>query len=150
KAKQYTFISSISASDEASIPPANGDETAKLATLADPKTEDLGKEFENYGGLKVLCERAAAAAFPDRATIVRPGYIVGPGDPTDRFTYWPVRASQPGDMLAPGSPDDPLQWIDVRDPAAWLIPVVEHRTTGAFHAVGPHPPASWGDVLDWC
>jgi 2'-hydroxyisoflavone reductase len=90
-AQRYIFISSISAYDEAAMPATGGDETAKLATLADPKVETMGKEFENYGGLKVLCEKAAQAAFVGRCAIVRPGYIVGPGDPTDRFTYWPVR-----------------------------------------------------------
>ena len=149
-ASRYIYISSISAYDEASIPPANGDETAKLATLADPKVEDMGAEFQNYGGLKVLCEKAVQEAFPGRATIVRPGYIVGPGDPTDRFTYWPVRLAKGGDVLAPGTPDDPLQWIDVRDLAEWLVTLAENETVGEFNAVGPTPPAKWGDVLKAC
>lgn len=149
-AAQYIFISSISAYDESSIPAAGGTEDGKLASLADPTVETMGKEFENYGGLKVLCERAAAAAFPRGATIVRPGFIVGPGDPTDRFTYWPARAARGGEVLAPGTPDDPLQWIDVRDLAAWLVHLAEESTTGAFNAVGPTPPARWGDVLQTC
>ena len=149
-AQQYIFISSISAYDEASIPAAGGDEDTKLATLADPTVETMGDQFQNYGGLKVLCEQAAAAAFPGKATIVRPGYIVGPGDPTDRFTYWPVRIARGGEVLAPGSPDDPLQWIDVRDLAAWLVKLVEDGTTGTFNAVGPGTPARWGGVLDAC
>jgi 2'-hydroxyisoflavone reductase len=145
---RYIFISSISAYAE--NPAQGGDETTKLAELADPSVETMGKEFENYGGLKVLCERAALAAFPDRCTIVRPGYIVGPGDPTDRFTYWPVRVARGGDVLAPGSPGDPLQWIDVRDLADWLITLVEHGATGTFNAIGPTTPARWGDVLQAC
>jgi 2'-hydroxyisoflavone reductase len=149
-ASQYIFISSISAYDEASIPASGGTEDVKLATLADPTVETMGAQFENYGGLKVLCEQAAEAAFPGRATIVRPGYIVGPGDPTDRFTYWPNRVAKGGDVLAPGAPDDPLQWIDVRDLAEWLVRLAEDGTTGAFHAVGPTPPARWGDVLQTC
>jgi 2'-hydroxyisoflavone reductase len=149
-ASQYIFISSISAYDEASIPAAGGDETAKLATIPDPTVETMGDAFQNYGALKVLCEQAAEAAFPGRATIVRPGYIVGPGDPTDRFTYWPVRVARGGEVLAPGSPDDPLQWIDVRDLAAWLVTLAEQGTPGVFNAVGPTPPARWGDVLDTC
>lgn len=148
--KHYIFISSISAYDEGATPPEGGDESVKLATLKDPTVETMGAEFENYGGLKVLCEQAVSAAFPNRSTIVRPGYIVGPGDPTDRFTYWPVRIAQGGDVLAPGAPDDPLQWIDVRDLADWLVNLVEHTTTGAFNAVGPAQPARWGDVLDAC
>jgi 2'-hydroxyisoflavone reductase len=149
-ASQYVFISSISAYDEAAIPADGGTEDLALATLKDPTVETMGAEFENYGGLKVLCEQAAEAAFPGRATIVRPGYIVGPGDPTDRFTYWPNRAAAGGEMLAPGKPDDPLQWIDVRDLAAWLVNLAEEGSAGAFNAVGPTPPARWGDVLQTC
>ena len=79
---------------------------------------------------------------------MRPGYIVGPGDPTDRFTYWPVRIARGGEVLAPGSPDDPLQWIDVRDLAEWLVTLVENGTAGTFNAVGPAIAGRWGDVLD--
>lgn len=149
-ASRYIFISSISAYDEKSTPANGGDESVKLATLADPTVETMGKEFENYGGLKVLCEQAAQAAFVNRAAIVRPGYIVGPGDPTDRFTYWPVRIAAGGEVLAPGSPDDPLQWIDVRDLGEWLVTLAENETTGVFNAVGPSQPARWGDVLASC
>lgn len=150
QAERYIYISSISAYDDAAVPPANGDETTALAVLADPTVETMGKQFENYGGLKALCERAAAAAFPGRTAIVRPGYIVGPGDPTDRFTYWPVRIARGGEILAPGSPDDPLQWIDVRDLADWLVTLAEHGTAGSFNAIGPAHPARWGDVLQAC
>jgi len=147
-AAQYIYISSISA--YATNPDAGGDETTALATLADPTVETMGKEYENYGGLKALCERAAEAAFPGRATIVRPGYIVGPGDPTDRFTYWPIRISRGGDVLAPGSPEDPLQWIDVRDLADWLVTLAEHGTAGAFNAITPAGANRWGHVLQTC
>jgi 2'-hydroxyisoflavone reductase len=147
-ASQYIFISSISVYDE--NPAAGGDENTRLATLKDPTVETMGDEFENYGGLKALCERAAADAFGDRATIVRPGYIVGPGDPTDRFTYWPVRVGRGGEMLAPGSPDDPLQWIDVRDLAEWLVTLAENGTGGSFNAIGPASSARWGEVLQAC
>ena len=149
-AAQYIFISSISAYDADKSPPAGGDETTPLATMADPTVEDMGAEFQNYGALKVLCEQAAEAAFPGKATIVRPGYIVGPGDPTDRFTYWPMRVARGGEVLAPGAPGDPLQWIDVRDLAAWLVMLVERGTVGRFNAVGPEQPARWGDVLAAC
>lgn len=148
QAEQYIYISSISAYGK--NPPQGGDESTELATLADPTVETLGKDYENYGGLKVLCERAAAAAFPGHATIVRPGYIIGPGDPTDRFTYWPIRISRGGEVLAPGAPDDPLQWIDVRDLADWLVTLAEHGTAGAFNAIGPPSPGRWGDVLQAC
>jgi len=147
-AAQYIYISSISA--YASNPERGGDEATALATLADPAVETMGAEFENYGGLKALCERAAAAAFPGRTTIIRPGYIVGPGDPTDRFTYWPVRIARGGEVLAPGSPGDPLQWIDVRDLAEWLVLLAERGTPGAFNAVTPPGFRTWGDVLASC
>ena len=147
-ASQYIYISSISAYDGA--PAAGGDETSKLATLKDPTVETMGDQFQNYGGLKVLCEQATSAAFGERACIVRPGFIVGPGDPTDRFTYWPIRAAKGGDMLAPGSPSDPLQWIDVRDLAEWLVTLAENGTGGTFNALGPSQPAKWGDVLQAC
>jgi len=147
-AKQYIFISSISAYAANKTPGA--DETAELATVADPAVEDMGPGFQNYGGLKVLCEQAAQAAFPKGATIVRPGYIVGPGDPTDRFTYWPVRIGRGGEALAPGTPADPTEWIDARDLGAWLVKLVEDGTTGTFNAVGPDKPAKWGDVLAAC
>jgi 2'-hydroxyisoflavone reductase len=148
QAERYIYISSISAYD--GNPPAGGDETAPLATLADPTVETMGKDFENYGGLKAACERAAAEAFPGRTAIVRPGYIVGPGDPTDRFSYWPVRIARGGTVVAPGSPGDPLQWIDVRDLADWLVTLCEHGTVGTFNAIGPTKPARWGDVLSAC
>jgi 2'-hydroxyisoflavone reductase len=147
QAEHYIFISSISAYDTY---PVNGDENTAIAKLADPKVETMGANFENYGGLKALCEQAAAAAFPGRAAIVRPGYIVGPGDPTDRFTYWPVRISRGGEVLAPGSKDDPLQWIDVRDLAEWLVTLAENGTAGTFNAIGPPNPGRWGDVLQAC
>jgi 2'-hydroxyisoflavone reductase len=148
QADLYIYISSISAYGV--TPPSGGDETTALATLTDPTVETMGANFENYGGLKALCEQAAATAFPGRAAIVRPGYIVGPGDPTDRFTYWPARIARGGEVLAPGSPDDPLQWIDVRDLADWLVTLAERGTAGTFNAIGPPRPARWGDVLQAC
>lgn len=143
---QYIFISSISAYAE--YPAAGGDETTKLATVEDPSVETMGDQFQNYGGFKVMCEQAAEAAMPGKVAAVRPGYIVGPGDSSDRFTYWPVRIARGGEVLIPGSPEDPLQWIDVRDLAAWLVKLVEQHTTGVFNAVGPATPGRWGDVVD--
>jgi 2'-hydroxyisoflavone reductase len=147
-AERYIYISSISAYDV--NPPKGGDETTPLATLKDPSVESMGDNSENYGGLKAACERAAEAAFPGRTAIVRPGYIIGPGDPTDRFTYWPARVARGGEVLAPGAPTDPLQWIDVRDLADWLVKLVEHGTVGSFNALGPSNPGRWGDVLQAC
>jgi len=148
RCRHYLFISSISAyADNLRV---GADEDHALAKLADPSVETMGEGFAHYGGLKALCEQAALAAFPGRAAVVRPGYIVGPGDPTDRFSYWPLRIDRGGEVLAPGSPDDPLQWIDVRDLARWLVKMVEVGTCGAFNAVGPAQPARWGDVLAAC
>lgn len=151
-AKQYIFISSISAYASSKTP--GSDETAPLGTMADPTVESMGAGFENYGPLKVLCEQAAEAAFPGRAAIVRPGFIVGPGDPTDRFTYWPVRADRARgereEMLAPGTPEDPIQIIDARDLGEWLVLLAENGTAGVFNACGPEKPLTMGQVIDVC
>ncbi len=144
----YIFISSISAYADNSV--ENGDEDRPLAQLADPTVETMGNGGEFYGGLKTLCEQAAQAAFPGKCTVVRPGYIVGPGDPTDRFTYWPVRISKGGAIAVPGSPSDPMQWIDARDLADFLVTLVENATTGVFNACGPADLARFGDVVASC
>jgi nucleoside-diphosphate-sugar epimerase len=93
-----------------------------------------------YGVRKAQCERLTRAAFGDRALVVRPTYIVGPGDTTDRFPYWPVRLARGGDVLAPGRPDDPVQLVDVRDLAAWMIRLLEEKRSGVFNAAGPAQP----------
>ncbi len=103
--------------------------------LSDPEMEEITDD--SYGPMKALCEQYTVDAFPGRASIVRPGYIVGPLDRSDRFTYWPVRASKGGQMLAPGTPKDPIQIIDVRDLATWMMGLVQSRTTGYFNAVSP-------------
>lgn len=133
--RQYVFISSISVYKDTSTP--NYDESAKLATLADPSVEDFGKDFANYGGGKALCEKAAEDAMPGRVTSVRAGYIVGPRDTSGRFIYWPLRASLGGAMIVPGRPADPIQIIDVRDLADWIIHCIEDNIVGAFNATGP-------------
>jgi 2'-hydroxyisoflavone reductase len=145
RTKQYIYISSISAYKEPN--PENGNEEAALATLADPTVEDMGKEYQNYGGLKALCEQAAQKAMPGRTTIVRPGYIVGPDDPSGRFTYWPVRFDQGGEIAVPGATTDPVEIIDVRDLAAWLVHLVEQGTMGTFNACGPEKRLAWGDLV---
>jgi 2'-hydroxyisoflavone reductase len=145
-AAQYIFISSISAYADNSV--ENQDESAKLATTSEPAVEKITEQ--SFGPLKVLCEKAAAEAFPGRTTIVRPGYIVGPDDPSGRFTYWPVRIDRGGEVLAPGAPADPVQIIDVRDLGAWLVTLVEQGTMGTFNAAGPERPLRWGDLLAAC
>jgi 2'-hydroxyisoflavone reductase len=139
------FISSISA--YASFATAN-DEHSPTGTLTDPDIEQVTND--TYGPMKALCERYTWEAFKGRASIVRPGYIVGPLDRTDRFTYWPVRASRGGDMLAPGTPHDPIQIIDVRDLADWMMQLVESRTAGYFNAVSPPGALTMGDLVAEC
>ncbi len=133
--RQYVFISTISVYKTENVP--NADETAPLATLADPTTEDIGKDYANYGGGKALCEKAAETAMPGRVTNLRPGYMVGPRDTSGRFIYWPVRAFLGGTMAVPGSPTDPIQLIDVRDVADWTIHCIEKNTVGVYNVTGP-------------
>lgn len=132
---QYLFISTISVYKRNDVP--NADESAELTTLADPTVEDFGASFENYGGGKVLSEQAIEKACPGKATIVRPGFIVGPRDNTRRYTFWPSRISRGGDMVVPGDPTDPIQIIDVRDLAEWCVHLLEKKTMGVFNATGP-------------
>ncbi|MFG0284492.1 MAG: NAD-dependent epimerase/dehydratase family protein [Phycisphaerales bacterium JB039] len=146
--KQYVFISSISVYAAHDTPGA--DETAPVGTMEDPTVEEMGESFQNYGPLKALCEQAAEAAMPGRVTNIRPGLIVGPGDPTDRFTYWPVRVRKGGEVLAPGAPGDLTQFIDVRDLADFIIRTLEDNTTGVFNATGPASPMPIGDLLGAC
>jgi 2'-hydroxyisoflavone reductase len=142
--EQYTFISTISVYDEPVAPDA--DETAALKTLEDEDTEEV--TGETYGGLKVLCERAAEDAMPGRVLHVRPGLIVGPFDPTDRFTYWLERVAHGGEVLVPAAPDRRIQFIDGRDLAAWTLQMVEANNTGIYNAVGPGEPLTWSAWLD--
>jgi 2'-hydroxyisoflavone reductase len=142
---QYLFVSTISVYKDMSQ--SGIDESAPVATVEDEKTEDVS---QHYGALKALCEKAAEAAMPGRATIVRPGLIVGPGDPTDRFTYWPVRVARGGEVLAPGDGQDPVQFIDVKDLAAFMLGLVESKVTGIFNATGPVQTLSMRGLLEAC
>jgi 2'-hydroxyisoflavone reductase len=144
-ASQYLFVSSISA--YAGFSEVGMDESSPTAPMPDPYSEEMPK---HYGALKAGCERAAQAAMPGKTTVVRPGLIVGPGDPTDRFTYWPVRVARGGDVLAPGAPSDPVQYIDVRDLARWMVELIQKTTMGVFNATGPEQPTSIGALLDAC
>jgi 2'-hydroxyisoflavone reductase len=136
------YISSISAYASFAHP---NDEQSPTGKLTDLDTEQVTEA--SYGPMKALCETYSAEAFKGRISIVRPGYIVGPLDPTDRFTYWPVRAAQGGEMLAPGTPKDPIQVIDVRDLTAWIMQLVEARTNGTFNAVSLPGQFTMGDVV---
>src|SRR2546425_6274868 len=143
--KQYVFISSISVFPDDVKPGAN--ESTPVQALTEPGSEEVRK---HYGALKALCEKAAEAAMPGRTTNVRPGLIVGPGYPTDRYTYWPVRIDRGGEALAPGTPDDPVQYVDARDLAAWIVQTVERGAMGVFNATGPERPLGLGPMLASC
>lgn len=136
------YISSISAYASFAAP---NDEHSPLGKLDDPEFDKITND--SYGPMKALCEQYSAAAFKDRMSIVRPGYIVGPLDPTDRFTYWPVRASRGGEMLAPGTPGDPIQVIDVRDLVTFMMSLVESRTNGIYNAVSPPRAFTMGALI---
>lgn len=137
--EHYVFVSSISAYASFAEPV---DEDAPLATLSTPGSEDVAAD---YGALKALCEQVVADAYPGRATSVRAGLIVGPHDPTGRFTYWPHRIARGGDVLVPGPAWRPVQLVDVRDLAAWIVTAAEERIAGVFNATGP---ATMGAVVD--
>lgn len=146
KVKQYVFISTISAY-AANDKPA--DESAPLAVYkgADAYAE---RSIDNglYGPLKALSEAEAAKQFGAGAvTIIRPGLIVGPGDETDRFTYWPVRLARGGEVLAPGDGKDPVQFVDARDLAEWTVRMAEQGRTGVFNALGPARTLSVAEML---
>ena len=144
--EHYTFISSVSVYAHPSNPGL--DEEAPVGTLADPTEEAV--TGETYGPLKALCEQAVEATLPGRALVIRPGLIVGPHDPTDRFTYWPSRVARGGEVLAPEPRQQPVQIVDVRDLAEWNIRLVEQRRTGSFNAVGPDYRLSFEQLLDTC
>jgi 2'-hydroxyisoflavone reductase len=141
---RYAFISSISA--YAGFPRPGVDESAPLA-----EPEEGSEEVtRHYGPLKAACERVVEDAFGDRAVIVRPGFVVGAHDYTDRFTYWVLRAAHGGRAVAPGSPDAPLQFIHGSDLGEWVVTLIEGGASGAYNATGPERPLPWGDFLDAC
>lgn len=145
RASRYLYVSSISA--YANYSEVGMTENAPLAQLEDPTTED--DTGETYGGRKALCEQAAQEAFGEKTIIVRPGLIVGPGDNTDRWTYWPVRIDQGGEVLAPNSPADPVQNIDARDLSEWMVRLVEEPGHGGtYNATGPGQSETFGEMLD--
>lgn len=148
--KQYVFISTISVYGE-SVPKIGTDEndpTGALPEGTDPTTEAVSGA--TYGPLKALCEKAAEDSMPGRVTNIRPGLIVGPNDPTDRFTYWPVRVAKGGDVLCPGTPNDPVQVIDVRDLAEWTVQCLERGLVGVYNATGPEGGMPIGQMLEAC
>lgn len=140
---QYLFISTLSVYKDNSKP--NMDETDETIVLEDPTVEQV--TGETYGGLKRLAEQEAEKAFPRKATIVRPGLIVGAGDNSDRFSYWPARIARGGEVLAPGNPTDRVQFIDARDLGEWTIRLLEQKAYGIFNATGPAHPLTMAEML---
>jgi len=142
----YVFVSSISVYVDPIEPPR--DETSAVATIADPTIEEITPE--SYGPLKALCEKVVMDGADGRALVVRPGLIVGPLDPTDRFTYWPHRAALGGEMLVPGEPCHNISFIDVRDLADFIAGSVERGTSGVFNASGDTAKTTMGDLIASC
>lgn len=146
--QHYVFISTLSvyaANDKPDM-----DESDPVGTLEDTTTEDMGSDGSRYGPLKALCEQAIEAAMPGRVSNLRPGYIVGPKDTTDRFTYWPVRVARGGRMIVPGTPNDPVQIIDVRDLADFIITCCETKAAGVMNTCGPAETLTHADLMSAC
>ncbi|WP_337867225.1 NAD-dependent epimerase/dehydratase family protein [Meiothermus sp.] len=140
---RYAFISTVSVYRESAAPL---DENAPLQTLADPTVEEVTPE--TYGGLKVLCELEVERAFGERSLVVRPHLVVGPRDPTDRFTYWPRRFAGGGRVLVPGKPENTLQFVDARDLGQFVILGLEKGLSGAYNAAST--PVTWGHLVKAC
>src|SRR5262249_32760353 len=136
------FVSSISVYADFSVPVTDA---TPVAELDDPATEEI---MENYGALKAACERVVEEIYGERSARVRAGLIVGPHDPTDRFTYWPRRVAGGGDVLAPGSPEAPVQFVDARDLGRWLRQLAVEGPGGVFNATGPLAPLTFGELLE--
>jgi 2'-hydroxyisoflavone reductase len=140
----YLYISTISVYD---ISPAPITEDSPLATMEDETVEEV--TAETYGPMKALCEqRVLAEVGTDRTTVLRPTYVCGPGDRTDRYTYWPVRTLRGGEMLWPGTPQDDIQIIDVRDLANFTIDCLEQKIAGIFNTVTPIRSFKMGDLME--
>lgn len=145
KVAQYVFISTISVYADAE---GEIDESSPVNKIEDGTVEEI--RGDTYGALKALCENVVKEGFPEGALIIRPGLIVGPNDPTDRFTYWPLRMARGGDVLVPDRKEQPCQIIDVRDLADWTVDMVEKQATGTFNGTGPQEPYTIGEVIEKC
>ena len=150
----YLFISTISVYADGSRPGIDEDDALAVYKGRDAMAETqetLRADIEGlYGPLKAMSEAEVRKQFGERVTIVRPGFIVGPRDETDRFTYWPHRVAQGGEMLVPGDGADPVQFIDGRDLGEWMIRLAESRTYGTFNALGPAKPTTMDEMLRAC
>ena len=141
---RYVFVSSISVYPTFSK--IGIDEADPVGKLEDESIEEI--TGETYGPLKALCEKVVQDLYGERALIVRPGLIVGPNDPTDRFTYWPVRVARGGEVLAPEKPEVPIQIIDVRDLSDFMIKLIEENASGVYNATGPDSELTLGALLE--
>jgi len=143
---RYVFISSLSVyADNRKI---GIDEEYPVGKLEDESVEEI--TGESYGPLKALCEKTVLDLYGERGLVIRPGLIVGPNDPTDRFTYWPVRIARGGDVLAPEKPEAPVQIIDVRDLSDFTIKLIEEKASGIYNATGPDYELTLGAMLEAC
>jgi len=148
---RYVFISTISVYGD--VPKPGLDETAPVAkyegkdAMKETRESLIASKFALYGPLKALSEKEAEKWFPGKTLIIRPGLIVGPGDETDRFTYWPVRIDRGGEVLAPGNPSDPVQYVDAKDLSSWIVRLAEAHTLGTFNATGPKTPTNIAEML---
>jgi 2'-hydroxyisoflavone reductase len=140
---RYVFVSSVSVYADQSTPQMEGSTVHELGP-----GDDTDSGPETYGARKAASERIVEDAFGDSALIVRPGLIVGPHDLSGRFTYWPHRIARGGDVLGPGSPDDPVQFVDVRDLAGWIVRATAAGFGGVFNATGE--TMRFGDLVDEC
>ena len=138
------FVSTASVYPLSSVDRSEG---GPLERLEDPSSEDV---TAHYGGLKALCEEVVRAGFGDRALVVRSGLIVGPHDPTGRFTYWALRLARGGEVLGPGEPGRPVQFIDARDQVAWILGMLEAGGGGTFNVTGPAGVLTFGELLGRC
>ncbi|MEP6832404.1 MAG: NAD-dependent epimerase/dehydratase family protein [Gemmatimonas sp.] len=139
----YIFVSTISVFSDYTSPV---DENGPL-NAPGPMDVKIENARAQYGPLKVRSEMEAKTQFGDNVTIVRPGLIVGPGDITDRFSYWPVRIDKGGEIMAPGAPSDPVQYVDARDLSEWIIRLAEGKVLGTFNATGPKTPTNIAEML---
>jgi 2'-hydroxyisoflavone reductase len=139
---RYVFVSSVSVYADFSVPPVEGH---AVAALGNGSVDELAPDSSNYGPLKALCEQAVEKVFDERALIVRPGLIVGPHDPSGRFTYWAQRLQRGGETLAPGPPARHTQFVDVRDLALWILDAVERGLAGTFNAT--NEGVAWRELL---
>ena len=141
---RYVFISTISVYE--GFQKIGMDESDPVAKIQDETTEEI--TGETYGPLKALCEQTVQDIYGERSLIVRPGLVVGPHDPTDRFTYWPLRVARGGDVLAPQKPEAPIQIIDARDLAEFTIRLIQDNAFGIYNATGPAYELTIGGLLE--